>query len=107
VIAGGTLFLQGGLSRRSATLLKLAGTARAFLHPDEAQRLALRAGERLLLSGAGGSLELPVAIDDAVPPGSVFVPYAQAQVQLNRLGAPASGAWRVRAGRAVPQTVGA
>ena len=107
LLSGGTLFLQGSLSRRSATLLKLAGTSRAFLHPDEAKRLSVRAGDRVELAGASGSLELPVAIDDAVPPGSVFVPYAQAQAGLNRLGAPSASGWRVRVSRAAAQTVGA
>ena len=107
LLAGGTLFLQGSLSRRNATLLELAGTSRAFLHPDEARRLSLRAGERLVLIGSAGSLELPVAIDDAVPAGSVFVPYAQAQADLNRLGAPSGAGWRVRVTRAAAQTVGA
>jgi NADH-quinone oxidoreductase chain G len=107
LLSGGTLFLQGSLSRRSATLLELAGTSRAFLHSSEAERLSLRAGERLMLTGTAGSLELPIAIDDAVPPGSVFVPYAQAQAALNRLGAPSSPGWRVRVTRAAAQTVGA
>ncbi|MGH7741558.1 MAG: NADH-quinone oxidoreductase subunit NuoG [Candidatus Eiseniibacteriota bacterium] len=107
LLAGGTLFLQGSLSRRSATLLELAGTSRAFLHPDEARRLSVRAGERIAISGSAGSVELPVAIDDAVPPGSVFVPYAQAQVQLNRLGAANGAGARVRVTRAAAQTVGA
>ena len=105
LLAGGTLFLQGSLSRRSDTLLKLAGTSRAFLHPDEAKRLSVRTGERIALTTTNGSIELPAATDDAVPPGSVFVPYAHAQVQLNRLGAPSGGAWRVRVTRAA-QPVG-
>jgi predicted molibdopterin-dependent oxidoreductase YjgC len=105
LIAGGTLFLQGSLSRRSATLLELAGPSRAFIHPDEARRLSVNAGERIVLNGADDAVELPVALDDAVPPGSVFVPHSQAQ--LNRLGAPAGAAWRVRVTRPAAQTVGA
>ena len=54
------------------------------------------------LEGPAGSLELPVRLDDSVPPGAVFVPYAHAEVELNRLGAPAGAGLRVRALRAAP-----
>ena len=106
LLSGGTLFLQGSLSRRSPTLMKLAGAARAYLHPDEARRISVKAGERIALTGGSGAIELPVELDDAVPPGSVFVPYAQAQVELGRLGASAAAGGRVRVTRAALQTAG-
>ena len=97
LLAGGTLFQQGSLAHRTPLLTKLAGEARATLHPAEAARLGVAAGDRVTLAGPGGSLELPVALDDAVPEGAVFVPYAFANVDLNRLGG--AGA-RVRVARA-------
>ena len=48
---------------------------------------------------------LGARVDDSVPPGSVFVPYAYAEVELNRLGAPAGGGLRVKARAARPAAV--
>jgi len=98
LLAGGTLFADGSLSQRSGTLAKLAGSPRARLSPAEASRLELSAGERVELSGPTGALTLPLELDDSVPAGAVFVPYAGAE--LNRLGAPAGAGLRVGLRRA-------
>jgi NADH-quinone oxidoreductase chain G len=101
LLSGGTLFLQGGLSYRGTLLPKLAKQPRAWLHPAEAKRLSLAEGERVRLATGSEQVELPVVLDDSVPEGSVFVPYAYAGVELNRLGAPGAGGWKVRASRAM------
>ncbi len=107
LLSGGTLFLQGSLAHRGALLPKLAKSARAFLHPDEAQRLGLADGDAVELTGPAGSIRVPAAADASVPAGSVFVPYAYAEVELNRLGAPTGAGLRVRAARATaPEPVG-
>ncbi|HEY2955892.1 MAG TPA: NADH-quinone oxidoreductase subunit NuoG [Candidatus Eisenbacteria bacterium] len=100
LLSGGTLFLQGSLSHRTELLPRLAKPGRAFLNPGEARRLGVGEGEALELAGPTGALELPASIDDAVPPGSVFVPYAFPGVELNRLGSPAGAGLRVRARKA-------
>jgi predicted molibdopterin-dependent oxidoreductase YjgC len=100
LLSGGTLFLQGSLSYRGALLPRLAKHARASLHPGEALRLGVADGDPLELGGPSGSVTLPVEIDDAVPLGAVFVPYAFQEAQLNRLGSPAGAGLRVRARRA-------
>jgi NADH-quinone oxidoreductase subunit G len=96
LLAGGTLFLQGGPSQRGATLPKLAGAPRAALHPSEAQRLGVGEGEMVELAGPAGSLRLAARLDDTVPAGCVFVPYAHREVELNRLGAPSGAGLKVR-----------
>ncbi len=106
LLSGGTLFLQGSLSHRSQLLPKLARSARAFLHPDEARRLGVAEGDRMELEGPSGRIELPAAIDAEVPAGAVFVPYSYAEVELNRLGAPAGAGLKVRARRASVERVG-
>jgi NADH-quinone oxidoreductase chain G len=98
LLAGGTLFADGGLSQRSGTLAKLAGTPRARLSPAEASRLQLSAGDRIELTGPAGAISLPLELDDSVPAGAVFVPYAGAE--LNRLGAPTGAGLRVGLQRA-------
>ncbi len=96
LLAGGTLFLQGSLSYRGTTLPGLAKAARAALHPSEARRLGVADGDVIELAGPGGVVKLPAVLDDGVPAGSVFVPYAYAEVELNRLGAPAGAGLKVR-----------
>jgi len=93
LLSGGTLFADGSLSGRSDTLAKLAGAVRARLSPAEASRLQLATGDRVELKGQGGALTLPLELDDSVPAGAVFVPYAGAE--LNRLGAPSGAGLRV------------
>ena len=78
------------------------------MHPSEAARLGLEAGDRVRLEGPAGGITLPVRHDGDVPEGSVFVPYAYAEVELNRLGAPAGAGLRVTARKAaVAEPVGA
>ncbi len=96
LLAGGMLFLQGSLSHRTELLPRLAKAPRAWLHPDDAARLSVADGDPLVIAGPAGELTVPAGIDAAVPAGSVFVPYAQAGVALNRLGAPAGAGLRVR-----------
>lgn len=100
LLSGGVLFQQGSLGHRIELLTRLAGAATARLHPDELQRLGLAAGDTVLLEGPGGSLTLPAAADESVPPGAVFVPYAHRDVELNRLGSPAGAGLRVKARKA-------
>jgi NADH-quinone oxidoreductase chain G len=107
LLSGGVLFQQGSLGHRIELFTRLAGAATARLHPDELRRLGLAAGDAVLLEGPGGSLTLPVAVDEGVPPGAVFVPCAHRGVELNRLGSPGGAGLRVKARRAgVAQQVG-
>lgn len=86
LLSGGVLFAQGTLTSRSATLSKLAKHARAALSAGEAARLGVATGDLIDLTGTGGTVTLPVEIDDSVPAGAVFVPYAYTDIELNRLG---------------------
>jgi predicted molibdopterin-dependent oxidoreductase YjgC len=100
LLSGGVLFQQGSLGHRIGLLTRLAGAATARFHPDELRRLGLGAGDAVLLEGPGGSLTLPAAADESVPPGAVFVPYAHRDVELNRLGSPGGAGLRVKARKA-------
>ncbi len=104
LLTGGVLFAQGSLTTRSATLANLAGAAHAFFACGEASRLGLASGDRVELTGPGGSVTLPARVDDSVPPGAVFVPYALAGAEVNRLGAPTGAGLRVKV-RKVAATV--
>src|SRR5262249_17360976 len=105
-LSGGTLFLQGSLSTRGELLPKHAKHARAFLNTGEASRLAVADGDAIELTGPGGSVRLAAALDDAVPAGAVFVPYAYPEIELNRLGAPSGAGLKVGARKAAGERVG-
>ncbi len=108
LLAGGTLFAQGSLSARSATLAKLGRGPRAFLGAADAARLGLAAGDSVELAGPAGTLVLPFEQDDCVPANAVFVPYALAGDGLGRLGAPSGAGLRVKVRRVTATaTVGA
>jgi len=105
LLSGGVLFLQGSLSHHGELLPKLAKEAHAWLHPDEARRLGVEDGDAVELESAVGSIRLGARTDPAVPPGSVFVPYAYAAVELNRLGAATGSGLRVQARKSAMVTV--
>jgi predicted molibdopterin-dependent oxidoreductase YjgC len=66
--------------------------------------MSLDDGEAVELEGPGGAVRLPVKFDADVPEGSVFVPYAYAEVELNRLGAPTGSGLRVKVRKAAMVT---
>jgi NADH-quinone oxidoreductase subunit G len=57
----------------SPALKFLVPEPRAELCPEDAQRLGLRDGERVIVGSDGATLRATVALRAAVPPGSVFV----------------------------------
>ena len=95
------------MGQRGTLLPKLAKDATAALNPADAGALGLANGDPVELAGPAGALVLPAVIDDSVPAGSVFVPYAHRAVSLNRLGAPSGAGLRVRARKSAPAAVGA
>jgi len=104
LLSGGTLFLQGSLSYHGELLPKLAKEARARIHPEDARRLGIEDGEPIEIEGPGGTIRVASRIDGDVPAGSVFIPYAYSEVELNRLGAPAGEGMRVKARKAAMVT---
>ena len=58
------------------TLAKGPERCTALLHPDDAARHGIRAGDRVRLQGAGGrAIELPAMLSDEMMPGVVSVPH--------------------------------
>ena len=100
LLSGGTLFLQGSLSHHTALLPKLAKSPRAALNPGDASRLGVEHGAEIELAGPSGRVRLAAALDDSVPAGSVFLPYAFPGIEINRLGVTGDGAVQVAVTRA-------
>jgi len=75
---------------RHATILNsLPGVAEARLHPKDASTLAVVDGDAIEVAG----IELPIAIDVGVVPGSVVLPFNQVATK----GVPATAAVNIRA----------
>jgi anaerobic selenocysteine-containing dehydrogenase len=56
-------------------LVKGKEACTAHVHPDDAERLGLRDGERARVSSRAGAIEVPVEVTDAVMPGVVSIPH--------------------------------
>jgi predicted molibdopterin-dependent oxidoreductase YjgC len=63
-----------GATMRSPEADKLHREEAVWLHPQDAERLGVRAGDPVLLSAAGGELRIAARIDAGIAPGSAFVP---------------------------------
>ncbi len=108
LLSGGTLFAQGSLSARCSTLAGLGKGTRAYLGNADASRMGLVKGDHVELAGPAGTLRLPFELDDSVPAGAVFVPYALAGGGIGKLGAPTGAGLRVKISKvAATATVGA
>lgn len=105
LLSGGVLFAQGSLSQRSRTLSGLAKEARVFVAPAEASRHGIAAGDAVTLEGPGGAITLPAELEDSIPAGAVFVPYALGAMGLNRLGMPSGAGLRVKLRKAAVAAV--
>jgi NADH-quinone oxidoreductase subunit G len=72
---GRVLFDRAVTVQRAGSLAPLAAEPAAHLHPEDAARLGVPGGGSVLLSGDGGSVELPAVIDPSLAPGTVYLPF--------------------------------
>jgi anaerobic selenocysteine-containing dehydrogenase len=59
----------------SLRLVKGPARCTLLLHPEDAARRGITAGQRVVLRSRVGSIELPVELTDEVMPGVVSVPH--------------------------------
>lgn len=59
----------------SGRLMKGATRCTALLHPQDAARLGLSAGERVRVASAIGEIELPLEVSEEIRPGVVSIPH--------------------------------
>lgn len=72
-----TMYDDGVMTRESPSLGKLAPGAAAHLHPLDADRLGLAAGDPVRVTSTAGSVQTKVAIDPTLHQGVVYVPFNQ------------------------------
>lgn len=76
---------SGTITDRIPELAGATGRGRAFFHPQDARRLEIRPGDRVLLRSLHGSLELPADVTPALRLGVVWVSFYDAKVLINRV----------------------
>ncbi len=69
------LYDDGVHVRFGPSLARVVPVAAAHLHPSDAKRLGLTAGTLVTVSGDGGDIDLPLALDTSLAPGTVYVPF--------------------------------
>ena len=79
----------GTMTRRAQVLDALEPEAVASLSPGELNRLGVVPGEKLTITTRRGTITLTARVDDKIPDGMVFVPFAYAEAAANLLTNPA------------------
>jgi formate dehydrogenase major subunit len=79
----------GSMTRRAQVLDALEPEAVASLSSGEINRLGVVPGEKLTITTRRGSITLTARVDDKIPDGMVFVPFAYAEAAANLLTNPA------------------
>jgi formate dehydrogenase major subunit len=75
----------GAMTRRASQLDALEPEAIAMLHPRDAARLGVAAGQQIRVSTRRGAIELKCRIDRDVAEGMVFIPFAFFEAAANLL----------------------
>ena len=79
----------GSMTRRAQVLDALEPEAVACLSAGELHRLGVSPGEKLTIITRRGAITLTARVDDKIPNGMVFVPFAYAEAAANLLTNPA------------------
>ena len=74
--AGRVLFDDGTLLRQAEVAEKVAAPVAVGIHPVDAAREKLTAGQMAAVSSAAGQVALPVRLDETVQPGTLWIPYS-------------------------------
>ena len=78
LVAARTLYDAGRTVSSSPSLAPLATGPAIVVHPSDLQRVGVGAeGDTVRVTSARGSVEVPVRVDNAVAPGTCFMPFAQ------------------------------
>jgi predicted molibdopterin-dependent oxidoreductase YjgC len=74
----------GTMTRRTENL-RLRPEERVEIHPQDAARLGITAGERLRLESRRGAIEVPAEVTRRVQPGELFLAFHFPDTGANRL----------------------
>ncbi len=79
----------GAITRRSGVLDAIEPDPTALMHPHDLDALNVQAGEVITVASRRGSISLFARVDDGMPRGSVFIPFAYYEAAANKLTNPA------------------
>lgn len=74
LVSGTVLYDGGNLFHLTEQMRNMAFGPVVGVHPTDAEALALEEGSAVVVSSAEGTLDLAVAIDEQVKPGTVWIP---------------------------------
>jgi formate dehydrogenase major subunit len=75
----------GSMTRRASVLDDLEPEAVGYVSPADLRELGLGAGDRMRVTTRRGAIELKARVDNAIPPGMIFIPFAFAEAAANVL----------------------
>ena len=81
------LFAGGGTAYFDEGVKRARPVAAAAVHPSDAERLGLGAGQPVRLQNEDGAITLTVSVDERVIPGTVQAPQGLVEAPVNKLGA--------------------
>jgi predicted molibdopterin-dependent oxidoreductase YjgC len=102
---GRVLFDAGTLLRQTDVAEKVAVAAAVSMNPADANREKLADGQMVTVSSAAGQLTLPLLVDEAVQPGTLWIPYSLPGAPVETLLTSASDGVGARV-RIAPQKAG-
>ena len=73
----------GAMTRRASVLDALEPAPMVHVHPDELERVGIRAGEAATLETRRGAVTALARADRGMPPGAVFLPFCYAEAAAN------------------------
>ena len=72
----GSLLWDGGTVFAATSQMAHLAQRAAWLHPDDAARLAIAEGDAIEIRSRSGAIHTTAHLDPSIKPGSIFVPYS-------------------------------
>ncbi len=94
--AGDVLFDRGSMTSRCPAIADLAGEPWALIHPADASRSGIQAGEVVVVSSRRSAIAVRAQLSTAIPHGHVYLPRGFDGVPVNTLLGGAEGLTAVR-----------
>jgi len=76
-------FHTGSMTRRADVLNQLCPGGTLDVHPEDAQKLGLADGDRVVITSERGEIEAPVRITDETAPGLAFMAFHWSELPVN------------------------
>ncbi len=96
LVTGRVLYDGGTLFQQTEGALAIASTVAVGIHPADAAKEKLSDGQPVIVSSTSGQLALTAKLDQAVQPGTLWIPYSLPGAPVETLLDQASASARVR-----------